>query len=250
MAADFSVNPGWAGVELSPGFRLPFLHVCTESRQRAIERRQSQRNETIEHRAKLAKRRHRNAERRKKRRKKRKVYKMEKKRYGREYARKKVFPYVYKQWVDLDEEKMRQQHRLEKRNGTTFLLNNMCTLYRSCDKITGNTCPVCEIQYKQFEENSLEVPSQQLKRMQRSADALRWRRRKREKKLGFSSGELLQDYTRSGGAVVDPDMRAAIDQSFVTFKLNKKKFSARLSTRKFLKFPQLSGRGDAEADAA
>lgn len=190
-----------------------------------------------------------------------------------------LFPWVADQWTDLELEQKRQKKRQGRlarnaKSGLYSTLKSICTLY---GPQPGTYCSICKVVHKKpkevIDKETLEDTSGwvsatlradikrqqklqtkrlkelQISRMARAADALKWRRRKREKKMELPRGTLLNDYTDAGGGDVDPDMRKAVDTSMKNQGLSKrdKRFRGKLSSRlPMLRFPKLEMRIDEE----
>ena len=190
-----------------------------------------------------------------------------------------MFPWVADQWIDLEDEQKRQRKRQGRlvpnaNSGLYSTLKSICTLY---GPQPGTYCSICKVVHKKprevIDKETLEDTSGwvsatlradikrqrklrtnhlkklQISRMAHAADALKWRRRRREKKMKLPKGTLLNDYTDAGGGDVDPDMRKAVDVSMKNQGLSKrdKRFRGKLSRRlPMLRFPKVGIRIDEE----
>ena len=183
-----------------------------------------------------------------------------------------LFPWVSDQWTDLSREQRRQNKRQGRlapsaRSSVYSTLKGICTLYGAQP---GMYCSICEVVHSKSKalvdketmedtsgwvdgtlranlkrEKRLEtkrLKQLQITRMARAADALKWRRRKREKRMQVDPGTFLNDYTDTGGGDVDPAMRKAIDKSMKNQGLSKreKRFRGKLPRR----LPMLKFRTD------
>ena len=196
-----------------------------------------------------------------------------------ENEEKHLFPWVSDKWTDLRGEQKRQNKRQGRlapcaRSCVHSTLKGICTLYGAQP---GMRCMICNVVHKKpkalIEKEIMEDTSGwvdgtmranlkrerrleakrlkelQITRMARAADALKWRRRKREKRMQVDPGTFLNDYSDSGGGTVNPDMRKAIDLSMKNQGLSKreKRFRGKLPRRlPMLKFRPIPIRADEE----
>ena len=196
-----------------------------------------------------------------------------------------LFPWVSNTWTSLQEEQQRQQQRLATlapiATTTTYsILKGVCTLYGTQP---GTTCKICKVVHRSsdkdiqmFDEvnkeedasgkylnghalkqkmnrtrykNILkhELKERAIGRMQRAANALKRRRRTREKKMGVDKDAFLQDFTDTGGRAVTREMKDAIKESFRNQNMDPKakRFKASMKTKGgMLKFPKIGTSND------
>ncbi len=196
-----------------------------------------------------------------------------------EIESKHLFPWVSDQWTDLKREQKRQNKRQGRlapsaRSSVYSTLKGICTLYGAQP---GLYCSICNVFHTKSKatiakemmedtsgwvdgtlranlkrEKHLEtkrLKKLQVMRMARAANALKWRRRKREKRMQVEPGTFLNDYTDAGGGDVDKTMRKAVDESMKTQGISKreKRFRGKLPRRlPMLKFPKIPFRVDEE----
>ena len=197
-----------------------------------------------------------------------------------------LFPWVSVNWTSLSKEQARQKERASRLrqnvNSSTFsILKNICTLYGNAP---NTYCTICDTVHRAPKEISLfdhinsddeddnngsylnktatlhkmnrkrykniikqELKTQAIGRMQQAANALKARRRMREKKMQVPKDSFLQDFSDTGGSTVTKDMNDAIDQSFANQHLSRKdsRFKARMKHKgKLLKFPSIAYSND------
>ena len=190
-----------------------------------------------------------------------------------------LFPWVSDQWTDLSNEQKRQKKRQGRlmpaaRSSVYSTLKGICTLYGAQPGLRCSICNVVHLKSKALiaketmedtsgwvdatlranlkREKRLETERLrkiQIIRMARAADALKWRRRKREKRMQVDPGTFLNDYTDSGGGDINPDMRKAVDRSMKNQGMSKKekRFRGKLPRRlPMLKFKTDAVRYDEE----
>ena len=196
------------------------------------------------------------------------------------------FPWVADRWTSLEEEQKRQKNRLQSlspsvASSTNSILKKICTFYGTAP---GTTCQICQVVHVKRKKGLLELKnedehtggystrasiqlkasrkrqtkllqremeSKQIKRMQYAVQALKQRRRTREKKMGVDKDSFLQDFTDTGGSTITKEMNAAIDSSFQNQGMSRKekRFKGRIKTKSlkkndtrndFLRFPDIA----------
>jgi hypothetical protein len=199
-----------------------------------------------------------------------------------ELQSKPLFPWVSVHWTSLEEEQKREKERKKRctknaQSATYSILKGICTLYGTSP---GSYCKICkavhqpvskdiEIVYNNVnadEEDDGEflnaiqakkknnrikckqhlrtvLKKNQINRMKYAANALKRRRRARERKMKVPQDSFLQDFTDTGGSTVTKAMNDAIDESFHNYNFSRKesRFKGRIKTTGgMLKFPKIT----------
>ena len=181
-----------------------------------------------------------------------------------------LFPWVSDQWGSLEDEQKRERRRQDALlphvcSPTRSVLKGICTLY---GVQPGTYCQICNVIHEKTQiqvddeadrdtsgfqprgtaklrmerrrakkRAAAERRDTQMQRMAQAADALKHRRRKREKKMKQPRDGFLVDHTDNGGSHIDKDMRKAIRDSMKNQGLRPRDFRGRLKTKRLLVFP-------------